>query len=184
LHFKLIDYGSESENFIRNELSGNLPDNPKELTFIIRQLCINNKCIDIFESILIKLIKEIDSRQLKSTLITTLTQSINIEFYNLFINEFRKRDYLIREPILEETLQNVCTSLKRDKLIIFLKEVSDISFKNNLIFLLMNNNENENIDLILKRSEVIDRAFRGEQYIITKDLDEEIFYQNYPEYLL
>lgn len=184
MNVREIDFAVIDENDLRNLLFP-LPNVIRDLTFVARQLIINNKCVDVFEKILNLLIHSDDNiKNFVGILSSSLVQSKNFTYYRIIMNNLRLLDFKFHNEIKEKVFQNICTSLDRNTLILLLNDLDDISFNNNKIYFLMKNNDNKNLDLILKRPEIIHNAFKNNQTEITTDIDMDKFYDKFPEFYI
>jgi hypothetical protein len=177
-----IDFISESEDSLRDKLTP-LPLSPREQVFAANQLIQNNKCIDIYEKILKQLIFE-DKKFLTMIAKASLTQTKNQIYFSKFLDTIQELNYKTKESIIQDTFQSTCTSMRDEMFDYCLSVIQDASFKDNVIFFLLRNNQNLNMNKVKIRPEVIHQGFVSNQEEIIENIDKDKFYFKHPEFYL
>jgi hypothetical protein len=183
-NLKTIDYGIISEDEIRIQLDV-LPSDIKILSFVCRQLISKNKCIDIVYNIIDIIFKSPDrTKFIRNITNSSLVQSQDVNIFNYIYEKLEKIDFNEREIILQDVLQNVCTTVSKITLYELTEKIIDISFKDNLIWFLLYNNNSENLCIITNRPDVKAKAiFKGHTQILEL-FDPQKFRKEYPEFWL
>lgn len=182
MNVREIDFISESEDSLRDKLHS-LPLPPRDVVFTANQLVQNNKCIDIFIKCVEEMLLE-DHKYLSMISKAALTQTINTNYFSEFIKVIQHLEYIDKEKILEDAFQSTCTAMRDEMFDFCLEVIQDLSFKNNIIYFLLRNNQNANAYKIKLRPEVIHNAFKSNQDEIIEDINKELFYDQHPEFYL
>ena len=182
MNVREIDFISESEDSLKDKFLS-LPLPPRDVVFTANQLVQNNKCPDIFKKCVEEMLLE-DHKYLSMITKAALTQTKNPKYFSIIINVIQHLEYRDKEKILEDAFQSTCTAMRDEMFDYCLEVIHDMSFKNNVIYFLLRNNQNVNADKIKCRPEVIHNAFLSNQEEIIENIDKDEFYDQHPEYYL
>ena len=185
INLKTIDYGILSEDDIRKQLDV-LPSDEKIISFVCRQLIAQNKCIDIVYNIIDIIFKSRDRlKHIKNITITSIVQSQDKEIFRYIHNKLLEINFIDRERVLQNVLQNVCTVVDKITLYEIIEKIIDVSFNDNVVwFLLSINNNNENLGVITNRPDVKATAIFKQHQQILELFDVQKFRKDYPEFWL